>query len=129
MITAADLDHNGTLDFAEFAQRFNPFSGNEQGPIVPQTWTTAADNRPIRPMARLDGPSGWDDEGPSRTPVRCQDGTLHKAPSTSRRPATSPCPDPTSGSTRIVPGNARQQQRQAPDLEVLEMASRYSRQT
>jgi len=59
VIRAADLDHNGTLDFAEFAQRFDPFEGSLQDDAFYSTGvsqTTAVHDRPIK----CGGGNGWD---------------------------------------------------------------------
>merc|ERR1719478_2133810 len=50
VIRAADLDNNGTLDFNEFAQRFDPFDGpNDGGMLSPSNFgRSAADDRPIK---------------------------------------------------------------------------------
>merc|ERR1719326_94182 len=57
VIGAADLDHNGTLDFNEFAQRFDPFDGANEGFGGPLSSSIgSSDNRPIK-----SGGGGWGD--------------------------------------------------------------------
>jgi len=66
VIQAADMDHNHSLDFNEFAQRFDPYEGTDgdDGTFAPMGQTTAqgmslgstADNRPIKS-------NGWGGDG------------------------------------------------------------------
>merc|ERR1719453_2604030 len=49
VLQAADLDHNGTLDFNEFAQRFDPHDAPNMGGTLSSFGTrSAADDRPIK---------------------------------------------------------------------------------
>jgi len=58
VLQAADIDNNGTLDFNEFCQRFDPFEGESSWgsmnsfPSQSPTGRSAADDRPIKS-------SGW----------------------------------------------------------------------
>jgi len=61
VISAADVDDNGTLDFNEFAQRFDPAVGDDFGPeqtAVPRSTSNPYDERPVGKASRPGGGGG-----------------------------------------------------------------------
>eukprot|EP00928_Gymnodinium_smaydae_P036558 TRINITY_DN25534_c0_g1_i1.p1 TRINITY_DN25534_c0_g1~~TRINITY_DN25534_c0_g1_i1.p1 ORF type:complete len:544 (+),score=75.43 TRINITY_DN25534_c0_g1_i1:61-1692(+) len=91
----ADMDHNGTLSFNEFAQRFDPYEGNDELADLPSGLSpTCRDDRPINSSGWGEGRSagadrpiqsaGWDRDGSGgndgNKSAGCMDNTQKKKP-------------------------------------------------